>query len=309
MNLSWLTTFREVADSGSFTKAAETLFLSQPGVSQQIRQLEKLFHARLIERDGRTLRLTEAGQQVYDLARRMEADVASTLQRVHELTYGSLTLITVVSAPAPLLHRLPAVLNRFWEAHPEVSVKTMVRFGREITAAVKAGSADLGLHTDTYLDDSLEAMEIGIGRMVCICSPTHPLAHSSEVSAEIVARQRVAITSPGTGTRNQIDDWLAERGEVLRNTHEVSSHEEILIAALQNQAIGFVGLGTATDDIHAGRVVQLNVKGFDVLRPAFVTFRKDVSAPARWLIELLLQDSKQRATDVVAHPSAIPETI
>jgi DNA-binding transcriptional LysR family regulator len=292
MNLSWLTTLRKVADSGSFTKAAESLFLSQPGVSQQIRQLERLFHAKLIERDGRSFHLTEAGKQVYELAYRIEADIASTSQRVQELTYGSHTLITVVSAPAPLLHRMPAVLNRFWEAHPKVSVKTMVRFGPEIPAAVKLGIADIGIHSGAYLDDTLEAVEIGVGRLVCICAPTHPLASSVEVSADAVAGQRVAITAIGTGTRQQIDTWLAEHGAELQNVLEVSSHEEILIATLRNQAIGFVGDTTAAEEIKAGRVIALRVTDFDVWRPGYVTFRKDVSIAAQWLIASLIEDAR-----------------
>ena len=85
MNLAWLTAFRKVADSGSFTQAAEAMFVSQPAISQQIQHLERFFSAKLIRMAGRKLELTEAGRQVYELAHLLEGEIESTRRSIQRV--------------------------------------------------------------------------------------------------------------------------------------------------------------------------------------------------------------------------------
>ena len=295
MNLSWLITFKEVADTGSYTRASEALFLSQPAVSQQVRQLERYFGAQLIRRVGQDLQLTEAGKQIYELAARIETDFGATRQNLRDLISTTHHTVTIASAPTPLLHIVPLALNRFWLKHPDVAVKTIVRFGPGITEAVRLGEADLGIHSESYMDRSLDATRLGEGHIVAVCSPKHPLAGVKGIVQSDVASQRVVITGPNTGTRRSVEAWFDREGLSLRNVMEVSAHEEIRIAALQNLGIGFLGLSTASSDVAAGRLVLLDLEAFDIARPGFVSYKKGLTEPASWLVAALVREHAAQA--------------
>jgi DNA-binding transcriptional LysR family regulator len=131
---------------------------------------------------------------------------------------------------------------------------------------------------------------LGEGHFVAVCSPRHPLAGAKAVAPRDIADQRVATTGPATGTRRSVEGWFEREGLALHNVMEVSSHEEIRITALQNLAIGFVGQATVAEDLEAGRLVQLDLANFDVSRPGYVSYRKGLTEPATWLVDLLVRE-------------------
>ncbi len=285
MNLAWLSTLKEVADAHSYTKAAEKLFISQPAASQHVSQLEKVFGTRLIQRLGQDLQLTEAGRQVYDMACLFEVELEATRGRVHDLIGSSKSTLTIVGAPTPLLHTLPQILKRLWDTHPQVAVNTRVKFGAEVLTAVRTGFADVGILTSVHLDGSLPVTPLGASQIICISSPNHVLACKSRISTEEASRHRIAITGIGTAVRTFVGDWFAQQGSFLENTMDVSSAEEVRIAALENLAIGFAGSSVVADDIAAGRLVKLDLADFEVSIPVYLTHRREIEEPPlSWFI-------------------------
>jgi DNA-binding transcriptional LysR family regulator len=288
MNLNWLETLKTVAETRSYTRAAEALYISQPAVSQQIRQLEGYFGAKLVDRRGQQLELTSAGVLAYELACRTLGEVNATRQSILAQVSGSSGLVTIVSTPSPFLHAVPRALGRFWAEHPDVEVKTIVRFGTAITDSVKNGSADLGIHTGLYIDEALERRALADSRVLCVCSPTHPLA-GHLATAEDIAHQRVAVVGKTTETRHLIDAWFAEQRCALQDVMEVSSHEEVRIAARNGLAVGFLAGYVAQEDIRGGRLVPLHLEGFEITHPNYVCFRSDARGPVLSLIQTLVE--------------------
>jgi DNA-binding transcriptional LysR family regulator len=111
MYLFWLSTFKKVIDEGSYTRAAAGLFVSQSAVSQQVRQLEKLFGAKLIQMSGRRLELTEAGVQVYSFATSMENEYDATRHAIDELLGRARRHIVIVSSMTPPAGRDETLLD------------------------------------------------------------------------------------------------------------------------------------------------------------------------------------------------------
>lgn len=290
MNLNWLETLKKVAETKSYTRAAEELFISQPAVSQQIRQLEGYFGAKLIDRRGQQLELTDAGREVHDLASRITGDLSSTRQSVLAQISGSSGLVTIVSTPSPFLHAVPRALGQFWADHPGVEVKTIVRFGTVITESVKNGSADIGIHTGLYVDESLQKEQLAESRILAVCSPGHPLARSIATARDI-AEQRVAVVGKSTESRHLIDAWFKEHGIALQDVMEVSSHEEARIAARQGLAVGFVADYVGHEDLRSGRLSLLQVEGFDITHPNYVSFRADTREPVLSLIRAMVESA------------------
>ncbi len=290
MNLIWLEALKQVADAGSYTRAAEELFISQPAVSQQIRHLEGYFGAKLIDRRGQQLVLTEAGREVYDLASRVLGDLNATRQSVLAQIGGSSGLVTIAGTPSPFLHAVPRALGRFWAHHAGVEVKTIVRFGNAITESVKNGSADLGIHTGAFIDPTLERRALAESRIICVCHPDHPFS-GQRVQSEEIVKQRIAIVARPTETRALVDAWFQARDLTIRDAMEVSSHEEVRIAARRGLAVGFLAEYVAQEDIRAGRLRMVYLHDFDITHPNYVCFRASAREPVLSLITALVESA------------------
>jgi DNA-binding transcriptional LysR family regulator len=289
MYFGWLKTFKAVIDEGSYTKAAEAQFISQPAASQQVRRLERIFGAQLITRSGRDLRLTPEGQEVYKLAQSMEDEFEAAKERVKERMRSPEKLVTVVSSTTPLVHRVPPIMKRFWAEFPDVSLKTLLRLGDAINEAVKSGQADIGLTGRP--DAALQASPLESDPVVCVCAPINELAAEVDVDAATLARQRIAMLGPNALSRIDIDRWFGERGlSIGANVLEVAGIEEIRSAAIENVAIGFLAHYVVDDDLQRGRLVRLNIHDFHLFQTLFVVSRPNLRPPARRLASLLLEE-------------------
>jgi DNA-binding transcriptional LysR family regulator len=280
MNLAWLHSFRRVAETQSFSRAADSLFLTQPAVSQHVRQLERFFGHKLLTQTGRQLQLTDAGRKVYELACRLERDIADVREGLEHLESQARGLVTIASPPTPLALYLPRVLRHFWAVYPGVSVRTLSRVRDQVTTAVAHGVADIGLQTAPFLHPALVTRLLLKDRLVAVCAPTHPLAAQRAVAPETLRRVKVAQLPPGAESRTLVDDWFAARGVHLDDRLELSSLEEIRAAALHNLAVGFLSEGYVRADLAGGRLARLDLAGFDLVRWLYAIHRPDIGPVA-----------------------------
>jgi DNA-binding transcriptional LysR family regulator len=285
MDLVWLTTLRKIADEGSYTRAAAALSISQPAVSKQIRQLERIFGAKLVQVTGRELQLTDAGRQVYDFACRLEADFRATQQNVGALAEASKEVVTIACNTNALVHQLPAILPRFWLAHPEIEVRTLRKGRYELNDAVKSGLADLGIQTSPYLDKTLEAIPSKHESFIIVAAAEHTLAGGYGTTPEQISHERVVISSGVHSTL--IYEWFAAHGTQLHDPVVVSCFEEVRVATLENLAVGILPQDIVADDLANERLVQLRVDDFEPSRTTYVIYKRGIEPPASWLIDLL----------------------
>jgi DNA-binding transcriptional LysR family regulator len=292
MYLLSFTTLKKVVEEGSYSKAAAALFISQPSASQHIRQLERMFGAKLIQMSGRHAELTEAGRPVYEMACKIESDLDEARQRVDEALGRCQRLVTITSNSSPLAHRLPSVIKYFWTEHPEVEIKTLKMSAQEITDAVKAGVADIGVQTTPYLDSSLMATPLWLDRIVAVVAPEHPLADTDAVSVEELANQRAVVTI-GKEIHELISAWFESHGSRLHNVMEVTSFEQVRAAALEGLGVGFLPSYVIHNDLATGALIQLDAEDLDVTRGTYVIYRRNVRESARWLIEKMIEAAEE----------------
>ena len=301
MYLAWLKTFKTVIDEGSYTRAAESQFMSQSSASQQVRQLERIFGARLIERLGKDLRLTPEGQEVYKLAHSMEEEFEATKRRVNERMHRAERLVTVVSTTTPLVHRIPPIMKRFWAQYPEVSVKTLLRMGDAINEAVRSGEADIGITGRPQHDGVLEVRPLQPDPIVCVCAPAHELARETGVSPSRLAEHRIAMLGPNAPSRVDIDRWFQDQCVAIgANVLEVAGIEEIRSAAIENLAVGILARYVVAEDLQCGGLISIKVQDFQVAQTLHVICRPDIRGPARRFVSLLLEEyGPQQPVDLV----------
>ncbi len=209
MNISDLQAFVGVAEAGSFSQAAEALYLTQPAVSKRIAALEQELGARLFDRIGRTTVLTEAGHSLLDHAYRILAEVEDSRRAIANLDQQIRGTLKLASSHHIALHRLPAVLKHFVQRYPDVRPELSFMDSEQACRAVEQGEQELALITLPPAEATpLERIEIWHDRLVLTVSPDHPLAQEPEITTAVLARHPAILPARGTYTRDLIDRQL-----------------------------------------------------------------------------------------------------
>ena len=207
-----LQVFHAVAKQSSFTKAAETLFMTQPAVTFQIKQLEEHFNTRLFDRGHGKISLTPAGEVVLEYAERILSLSAELDTRVSELT-GEIQGLLLIGASMTIAEfMLPRVLGEFKSAYPGVKARLTVANSETIEHGVAAHSLDIGLIEAPSHLSSLSTEDCCEDELQVVCSPRHPLAKLKSVTPKQLVQHAYISREPGSGTRAVTDGYFEQAG-------------------------------------------------------------------------------------------------
>src|SRR2546421_6244218 len=190
MQIDSLKVFCDLAETESFTKAAQINQITQSAVSQQISSLERTFKSLLIERSKKKFRLTREGEILYDYSKQVIQIYDSLhhrLQEVKDIISGTIRVSTIYSIG---LHDLPPYLKKFLKAFPTVNVHVEYRRSNQVYEDVLGNVVDLGLVAYPTKDNKLELVPLRKDTLVLICHPQHPLARSKTVKLSQLAGQK-----------------------------------------------------------------------------------------------------------------------
>ncbi len=198
--LPHLSTFVRAAEQGSFTAAAVALGITQAAVSQRMAALEGALRVSLFDRRAGRIALTDAGQRLYEYARRildLHEQARKSLGGFHPSISGDLP-IAASSVPGECY--LPALLSSFRERFPQVHVRVTVNDSSLVMKDVAKGKATLGLVGQKAEQPSLESQPIGTDTLVLILAPKHRLAGRKSLSLKALAQEPLIIREPGSGS-------------------------------------------------------------------------------------------------------------
>ncbi|MCP3804031.1 LysR family transcriptional regulator [Allokutzneria sp. A3M-2-11 16] len=249
MELRQLEYFVAVAEEANFTRAAARVHVAQPGVSAQIRRLERELGEQLLDRSGRTVRLTEAGAAVLPYAKAALAAVAGAKFAVEELTgllRGRVDIGVVTACGAV---DLPTAMADFHELHPGVEVTLTEGNSADLLDAIRAGGLDLALVGLAGPPQGISTHVVVDERLVAAVSPDDPLADRSEITLDDL-RDRALICLPrGTGVRTCLDDACAAAGIAPRVAFEASGPMMVERLALRGLGVAILP-GAAGPGLH-----------------------------------------------------------
>jgi LysR family transcriptional activator of glutamate synthase operon len=212
MELRQLETFREVVRQGSFTAAARALHMTQPAVSAHIKALEVELKARLLDRDGKGVRLTPPGRLVLEAAEAALGAVTEVQRRVRESLAPERGRIVLACGDTVALHLLPPVLTAFRAAHPEAEMAVQNHGSRAILDLVLTREADLGIVTrPPWLDPALWARTLVSDPFVLAVPRGHPLEGGLRDLHDLDGQSAVLLAR-STETRGLIDRGLEAAG-------------------------------------------------------------------------------------------------
>lgn len=255
-----LQVFHAVARQRSFTKAAEALFMTQPAVTFQIKQLEEHFNTRLFDRGHGHIALTPAGDVVLDYAERILGLSAELDTRVKELT-GEVAGALLIGASMTIAEfLLPQVLGEFRARHPKVLPRLVVANSETVESRVAEHTLDLGFieapsHVPALVSDVCAEDEL-----LVLCAPSHPLAALKSVKPAQLLKHAFVSREPGSGTREVTDGYFRAEGiapESLDIVMELGSPEAI--KGLVSTGLGFAIMSRATvaKEIRLGQLAAL----------------------------------------------------
>jgi DNA-binding transcriptional LysR family regulator len=242
-----LQVFHAVAKQMSFTKAADVLFMTQPAVTFQIKQLEEHFNTRLFERGHGRIALTPAGELVLEYAERILAMSGEMETRVRELT-GRLSGPLLIGASTTIAEfLLPRVLGEFKAVHPEVEPRLTVANSETIEGRVAEHTLDLGLIEAPSHLQALQTEACCEDELQVVVAPGHALAKLKSVTPKQLVGHAYISREPGSGTREFTDIYLRKAGlepGQLKAVMELGSPEAI--KGVVGTGLGFAILSRAT---------------------------------------------------------------
>jgi len=274
LTLRQLTVFEAVARHLNYTRAADEMYLSQPAVSMQIRQLEEAVGLPLFERLGRKIHLTEAGRELYHYAQligRQLKEAEEVLEALKGLHKGRLA-ISVASTANYFATRL---LAAFKQEFAGVAISLDVTNRRTLLRQLEHNEVDLAIMGRPPEDADLVAEPFMDNPLVVIAPAGHPLADQREIPMARLADELFVVRERGSGTRIAMEKSFSEQGRSLRTGMEMTSNEAIKQAVEAGLGLGIVSLHTLELELATGRLIVLDVEGFPILRQWHVVHRRE----------------------------------
>ena len=226
LNLGYLATFRLVIQRGSFSAAADVLGISQPAVSLQIRQLEQFLQTRLVERTGRGIKATAAGQALLIHGERIEQAVDETLRSVSAFNHDVSGTITLGTGATACIHLLPPLLQQLRSDYPLLRVGVTTGNTIDIVRAVEENRLDMGLVTLPVSGRALDVMPVMDEEFVFIASQAQQ-AMFTDLRPDALHTLPLIAFESGSGTRALIDGWFEASGLTIAPAMQLGSIEAI----------------------------------------------------------------------------------
>ena len=272
-----LQVFYTVAKQLSFTKAAELLYMTQPAVTFQVKQLEEHFNTRLFERSHSKITLTAAGEVALEYAERILNLSGEMETRLGELT-GQVSGTLLVGASTTIAeYMLPRLLGDFKAQYPHVHARLTVANSETIEFKVADHTLDVGLIESPSHHPQLTSHVCCEDDLVAICSPKHQVAKYASITPAQLAELPYVSRESGSGTREVVDDYFRQNGvqpEDLHITMELGSREAIKGAVEAGLGIAIVSRATILKEVKLGDLIAVTLNP-RLNRPLSLVYAKE----------------------------------
>ena len=286
--LHQLKVFEATARHGSFTRAAEELFLTQPTVSMQVKQLTKAIGLPLFEQVGKKLYLTDAGRELFatcqDISQRLD-QLEMTVADLKGMKQGKLKLAVITTTK----YFMPRLLGPFCQQYPGIDVSLAVTNHERVIDRLANNQDDL--YVMSQLPDSwdIKAHPFLDNSLVVVAPSTHPLASEKQIPLKRLAEEIFIMREPGSGTRGAFQNLLDTHNLMVKVRLELGSNEAIKQAIAGGLGLSVLSRHTLMLDGSTSELTILDVEGFPIQRQWYVVYLagKQLSVVASTFLEYL----------------------
>lgn len=280
MDLRRLEVFVRVAELGNFSRAAETLFLTQPTVSEHVRALEDELGVQLLDRLGRGATPTRAGTLLLGYAQRILALSREAAQAIAQFQGRVSGELVVGGSTIPGEYVLPALIGSFRAKYPDVSVSLRIGASGEVQRWVEEGRVELGVIGAAPTARSLEGRRLMADELVVVVPPEHPWATREAVAVDDLRREPLIVRERGSGSRETFERALEEAGTSLagfRVVAEIASTQAIKQAVRAGVGVSVISRRAVLDECRAGLLACVRLRDLSITRAFHLVVHRDRS--------------------------------
>jgi molybdate transport repressor ModE-like protein len=265
LSLLWDTTrlrlLVEVERRGSVSAAAKAVGIGQSSASEHLRLLETAAGQRLVERNGRGSRLTEAGRVLASSAGQALATLAAGEEELHALAGLDAGTVHIGASTTPGVYLLPDTLGCFRRDHPNVAVEVEIAATGEIIERLLAGRVQLALVGETTVDDRVELEPFLADEIVGVAKPGLLAIRNGGVKPAALATQTLLVREASSSTRQIAERALAEAGVRTESVWELDSSEAIKRAAREGLGVAFLSRYAVAEEVERGELESFRLVG------------------------------------------------
>lgn len=267
-----LKVFEAVTRHLSYTRAAETLHLSQPATSMQIKQLEEVTGVQLFEQFGKKIYLTEAGKEFQHYCQNIlqQLNDAESMFANLKGMHGKLTICVATTAG----YFTPQLLAEFCKQHPKAQVSLNVMNREKLLTLLAHNEMDMAIMGRPPEGHDLEAVSFMDNPLIIIAPIDHPLANERNIPMARLAEETFLVREQGSGTRIAMERYFSERDIALTTGTEMSTNEAIKQAVQAGMGLGILSQNTIQLELETKRLTVLDVEYFPIQRHWYVIHRK-----------------------------------
>ncbi len=275
MNLNQLRTFYFAVKLGSFSAAADALFITQPAVTKQIQQLQAAHGIRLLNRFGKKMVLTDAGEALFGFADKIfqiEAQAEENLRDFQQRKSGRLRIHSSESFGG---YYLPFVLNLFREKYPGIHVSVTIFPSELVIENTVRLENDLGFISYPLDHKKLITREVLEDRLVLIAQPSHPFARKKALDPARLKGQPIIMHERGSASRNIVDEFIKKNNLTVSVRLELSNNEAITRAVEQDLGLSLISENVVREEVAGRKLKAIPIADPSLKRKFYVIYHKD----------------------------------
>ncbi len=295
MKIAQLYSFVTVVETGSFSASAKRLKISQPAITFQIQSLEESLGVQLIDRSGKRVRLTEAGELVYKSSRKIISEVKSLESQIEEFQESPKGSLTIGASTIPGEYVLPKMFGAFKKKYPEAVLSLEIADTEETVERVINGEFDIGVVGAAIEDKRLEFSPFLKDELIFIVPANYEHYQEGKVSLKEIIGEKLVVREEGSGTRMVVEKELSKKGIKLIDfsvVMELGSNEAVITAVEAGLGASIISRWAAEKAIELGTVRVVKIEDMPIERNLYITVRR--GRPFNRLTELFLEFLKTR---------------
>lgn len=295
MDLHQIEIFCSLVKFRSFSKAAETLFLTQPTVSSHIKNLEEDLGVQLIDRIGKRIVPTEAGEVLYRYGQKLLSLRDHARQEIESITGTLGGILKIGGSTIPGAYILPSFVGAFKKKYPIASIQLMIDDSAKVTEAVLNGELQIGVVGARTADSQLETHAFLKDELVVAVPPDHAWARKKTIPVEALTYEPFLLREKGSGTRRIMEERLAKSGfspAQLKSVAVMGSSDAVRQSVKAGLGVSILSIRALKDDLKTGRLSAVRIKGVPMERNFSIILLKGKSRSplCKAFLEFLLKE-------------------
>lgn len=296
ITLRQIQVFAAVARHLSHSRASEELYLTQPAVSMQIKQLERSIGLSLFEQTGKQIRLTDAGKEMLRYSRAIAQQIEemeAVFGEMKGLERGRLNIVAVSTAN----YFMPQLLAKFIQLYPKIKVGLQVANRDAVLKQLADNAADFAIMGQPPEGAEMQSEPFMRNPLVVIAAPEHALAGKRHIKPKQLAQETFLLRERGSGTRGVAERFFASHRLALPHHMEMDTNEAIKQSVRAGMGVGIISRHAIELELETKRLAVLDVERFPIMRHWHIVYRKGkrLSAASQAFKDFLLTEAEALA--------------